>query len=187
MDSPARITDVEAVPIAVAPATTLPAELGPTERSWPKEIMMNEPTSARPPIPTFQVDPTWPTLPSVWGLGLVSGVAVAPDDHIWVIHRPRTVKPEQLAKPAPPVLEFDADGNFIQGWGGDGDGYEWPGVEHGITVDPNGFVWIGGSGTGSATELGDDAILKFTTAGNAIFLQSTAPFYLILLSPRLLG
>ena len=43
------------------------------------------------------------------------------------------------------TLEFDADGNFLQGWGGPGDGYDWPENEHGFDVDPNGFVWITGS------------------------------------------
>lgn len=119
-------------------------------------------------LPTFRVDPTWPKLPSQWVFGLVSGVTVAPDDHIWVIHRPRTVKPEQHGMAAPPVVEFDAAGNFIQGWGGAGEGYEWPGTEHGITVDTKEFVWIGGSGTGSATEPGDDAILKFTKTGKFV-------------------
>ncbi len=118
------------------------------------------------PIPTFQVDPGWPTLPAGQVFGLVSGVTVAPDDHIWVIHRPRTVLPGQQA--APPVVEFDAAGNFLQGWGGNGEGFEWPGTEHGISIDDQGFVWIGGSGTGSATELGDDAILKFTKSGEFV-------------------
>jgi hypothetical protein len=31
-------------------------------------------------------------------------------------------------------MEFDADGNYIQGWGGEGAGYEWPKDEHGIFV-----------------------------------------------------
>lgn len=124
-------------------------------------------TQATRPLPTFRIDPTWPRLPSGQVFGLVSGVAVAPDDdHIWVIHRPRTVLPGQVA--APPVVEFDADGNFLRGWGGEGAGYEWPGTEHGISIDTKGFVWIGGSGTGSATEPGDDEILKFTKAGEFV-------------------
>ena len=86
-------------------------------------------------VPKFQVDPSWPKLPGKWVLGLVSGVNVDAQDHIWVLHRPRTVKPEQKGMAAPPVLEFDAAGNFIQGWGGPGEGYEWPGNEHGISID----------------------------------------------------
>jgi len=42
---------------------------------------------------------------------------------------------------APPVLEFDTDGNLLRSWGGPGEGYEWVGREHGIEVDERGFVW----------------------------------------------
>jgi hypothetical protein len=68
---------------------------------------------------------------------------------------------EEMPRAAPPVLEFDADGNFIQAWGGPGEGYDWPQTEHGIHIDPNGFVWIGGNGDG-------DQILKFTRDGELV-------------------
>ncbi len=64
---------------------------------------------------------------------------------------------------APPVLEFDAAGNFIRAWGGPGEGYEWPATEHGIFVDYKGNVWIGGN----ANKL-DDQLLKFTQEGKFI-------------------
>ena len=123
-------------------------------------------------VPKFQVDPSWPKLPSKWVLGVVSGVNVDAQDNIWVLHRPRDVKPELKSRAAPPVLEFDAAGNFIQGWGGPGEGYEWPGREHGISIDYKGNVWIGGSGTGrvreNEVEPNDDQILKFTNAGKFV-------------------
>jgi DNA-binding beta-propeller fold protein YncE len=62
----------------------------------------------------------------------------------------------------PPVLEFDAAGNFIQGWGGPGEGYDWPEIEHGIYVDPKGFVWLGGNGKT------DNHLVKFTKAGKFV-------------------
>ena len=31
----------------------------------------------------------------------------------WVLHRPRTLKPDQAAMAAPPIIVFDAAGNFI--------------------------------------------------------------------------
>jgi DNA-binding beta-propeller fold protein YncE len=110
-------------------------------------------------MPRFEVDPSWPKLPNKWVLGLVSGVNIDPQDHVWILHRPRTVKPEQKAMAAPAVLEFDTDGTFIRAWGGPGEGYEWPETEHGISVDYRGFVWIAGSGAH------DDQILKFTQDG----------------------
>ena len=96
-------------------------------------------------VPTFQADPAWPKLPAKWKLGDVSSVAVDAQDHVWVLHRPRTLPADQLAMAAPPVLEFDAAGNFVQGWGGASAGYEWPEREHGIHVDYKGYVWIGGN------------------------------------------
>ena len=110
-------------------------------------------------IPTFKVDATWPKVPKQWVLGLVSGVGVDSKDHIWVLHRPRTVNPEDKDKAAPPVLEFDSAGNFIQGWGGPGAGYEWPDTEHGIAFDSKDNAWIAGSART------DGQLLKFTRDG----------------------
>ncbi len=110
-------------------------------------------------VPKFRVDPSWPKIPNGWTLGQVSSVASDEQDHIWVLQRPRTVRAGQ--KQAPPVLEFDQAGNYIQGWGGPGAGYDWPVSEHGIFVDYKGYVWIGGSGN-------DDQILKFTKTGKFV-------------------
>src|SRR5580692_3551118 len=110
--------------------------------------------------PRFEVDPLWPKpLPNHWILGQTIGVSVDGNDHIWIIHRAGSLEPgEQHAttKPptamccaaAPPVLEFDEQGNLIGHWGGPGNGYDWPESNHGITVDYKGNVWIGGNGRG---------------------------------------
>ena len=58
-------------------------------------------------------------------------------------------------------MEFDQAGNYVRGWGGTGEGYDWPQTEHGIYVDYKGFVWIGGSGN-------EDQILKFTKDGKFV-------------------
>jgi len=71
-------------------------------------------------MPRFKVDPSWPKLPSKWAFGLVSGIYVDPDDHVWALYRPGSVLPEQKAIAAPPVVEFDTAGNLIQAWGGPG-------------------------------------------------------------------
>jgi len=110
-------------------------------------------------MPVFQADPAWPKLPNNWVVGIVSAVTVDSRDHVWILHRPRTVAAELKDHAAPPVLEFDADGKFVNAWGGAGNGYDWPTTEHGITVDHKNIVWIGGSG------VGDDMLLKFTLQG----------------------
>jgi len=49
------------------------------------------------------------------------------------------LKPDQAAMAAPPVMVFDAAGNYLRGWGGAGAGYEWIEREHGIHIDYKGF------------------------------------------------
>jgi sugar lactone lactonase YvrE len=118
-------------------------------------------------VPVFELDRSWPQLPNNWVLGQTPGVAVDRHDHIWVLHRPRTVAEADRAKAAPPLLEFDADGTFLRGWGGPGNGFDWPDSEHGVYVDYKDNVWIGGSSptSTSLTRRSDDMLLKFTKDG----------------------
>jgi len=121
--------------------------------------------------PKYQVDPAWPKeLPNNWIMGQVGGMAVDRHDHIWVLQRPGLDTPDELGAAqtpprsqcciaAPPVLEFDAQGNLLQSWGGPGEGFDWPKREHGIYVDNNDNVWIGGAGDT------DRHLLKFKSNG----------------------
>lgn len=126
-------------------------------------------TNANPgrPAPVFQVDPTWPNLPHNWVTGPVTSVAVGPNNHVWVLHRSRALEKEKRPLAAPPVLEFDENGTYVMGWGGDGIGYDWPAAEHGITVDFKGHVWITGSSPSgqSLVTTVDNMVLKFSNKG----------------------
>jgi hypothetical protein len=115
--------------------------------------------------PRFVPDPSFPQLPNGWALGNVSDVAVDGQNNVWIIHRPRTVRAGSVS--APPVLEFDAAGKFLQAWGGEGGGYDWPDAEHNIYVDTKGNVWISGSSPSgqSKTTRSDDMLIKFNGAG----------------------
>ena len=123
--------------------------------------------------PTFQVDPMWPKMPRQWILGQVSGLAVDARDHVWIIQRPWSIADDEKATNpeaacctgAPPVMEFDAAGNYVQGWGGEGAGYEWPADEHTIHVDFKGNVWISSAGGPRLPTRKENQILKFTQAG----------------------
>jgi hypothetical protein len=134
--------------------------------------------------PAYQVDPSWPKqLPNNWIIGQVGGLTVDRENHIWVLQRPGSDTVDELGAAqnpprsecclaAPPVLEFDAQGNLIKSWGGAGQGYDWPTTEHGIWVEKDGSVWIGGNAPG------DRQILKFTNDGKFILQighPSTAP------------
>ena len=80
-------------------------------------------------VPAFQPDPSWPKpLPHNWILGQVASVTVDSRDHVWILHRPNTVPPGEITgqkQVAPPVVEFDAQGNVVQAWGGPGAGFSW--------------------------------------------------------------
>ena len=119
-------------------------------------------------FPTFEVDADWPQLPNGWITGEVSSVAVDRRDHIWVLQRPHTIAEEDRDNAAPPLIEFDDTGAFVAAWGGQDDGYDWPWNEHGLFVDHNGHVWIGGNnptGRTPQSDVEDNMILKFTNQG----------------------
>ena len=84
--------------------------------------------------PAFEVDPLWPKpLPNGWVLGMVIGLGIDSRDHIFIVHRgastlnSRTEAGYPLTGPccssAPPVLEFDPEGNLVNSWGGPATGY----------------------------------------------------------------
>ena len=120
-------------------------------------------------LPQFAEERGWLKLPAKWRLGNTSAVSVDAQGHVWVLHRPRTLPENLRATAAPPVLEFDSAGNFIQGWGGPAGlgqtaaAYEWPENEHGLHLDAKGFVWIVGNAMPQ-----DGQILKFTKAGKFV-------------------
>jgi DNA-binding beta-propeller fold protein YncE len=128
---------------------------------------------AQSAVPQFQPEPYWPKpLPENWILGQVAGIAVDRQDNIWIIHRPASLLDDEkgaqksppettCCKAAPPVLKFDPEGNLLASWGATA-GQPWVKNEHGIHIDRDGNVWVGGNNDG-------DQIMKFTPDGK--FLQ----------------
>jgi len=124
--------------------------------------------------PQYKVDPFWPKpLPGNWMLGQVAGIAVDKNDNVWIVHRPTTLLDDEKGaqkKPpetkcctaAPAVLQFDPAGNLLRSWGGPGQGYDWFESEHGISVDPDGNVWVGGNSPK------DHHLVQFTPDGKFI-------------------
>ena len=144
------------------------------------------------PMPTFKADTSWPKLPDDIILGQIPGLSIADDDTIWILTRPnslgatetgRSTNPPITAaccKLPPHVMQFDQEGNLLRGWGGpqlapgkstftgngrnrteEGD-QQWPVNVHGLYVDADETVWIGGNGSG------DHVILNFTADGEFI-------------------
>lgn len=123
--------------------------------------------------PQFEVDPFWPKpLPSNWIIGSIAGIYVDSQDHVWINHRPGSLTEREIAASddsrveccfaAPEIVEFDQEGNVVQAWRGPGEGRDWSGNEHGIFVDYNDYVWVGGNGAE------DGIVLKFTRGGQFV-------------------
>src|SRR6266446_30670 len=141
----------------------------------PGKYLLGSTAAAQTPraLPTFEMEKDWPKVPPQWKVGDVSSFTTDAQGNVWLIHRPRTLKGEDLKKAAPPVMVFDVNGNFIKAWGGEGQGYEWPQREHGIYIDYKGFVWLGGNNCpGNNLEnlkpVADDQLLKFTQDGKFV-------------------
>lgn len=144
------------------------------------------------PVPTFKVDTNWPKLPDDLILGQIPGLSVAEDDTIWILTRPNSLGATEAGRDtnppiteaccsAPPhVIQFDQAGNILRKWGGtelapgesvvEGSGRnrtetgdeQWPANVHGLYVDKDETVWIGGNGNG------DHVVLNFTKDGEFI-------------------
>jgi DNA-binding beta-propeller fold protein YncE len=70
-------------------------------------------------------------------------IAVGPDKHVYI------TDPEGYS-----VIEFTATGEFVRTWGDFGVGPSELGLVSGVTVDPDGFVWV--------TDAGNNRILRYT-------------------------
>lgn len=132
-------------------------------------------------VPQFEVDASWPLpLPENWMLGQVAGIDVDGEDRIWIAQRPSSLTAHEAAAaadppisiccvPAPSVMQFDRRGNLLRAWNS-ADGFEWADTRigfrggsfpHGIHVDHNGYVWVGGG-------IHQHHVLKFTPDGELL-------------------
>lgn len=135
-------------------------------------------------VPAYTVDATWPrSLPNDWILGQVAGIAIDSDDDVWIIQRPRTLTAHEAGAvqnpqhtdccvPAPSIIEFSREGDVLRAWGGPAYNQEnaewdvpadgWPEQEHGIFVDHEDNIWIGGNGAN------DHVVLKYNPDGERL-------------------
>jgi len=121
-------------------------------------------------LPTFEVDKAWPKLPAGKKVGDASSFSADAQDNIYMIHRPRTLKGDDLKNAMKPVVVFNQAGDVVREWGGEGQGFEWPQREHGIHIDYKGNIWLGGNncaegGISTLKPVADDQLLKFAPDG----------------------
>ena len=141
-------------------------------------------------VPQFEFDVTYPKrLPNRWVLGAIGAMWVDSRDHVWVAQRPGSVTNAgdawgrlglaECCLAAPPVMEFDPEGNVVQAWGPlhdlegnlfEGESWpeelgEWPSSEHGIGVDEtNNAVWV-------SSYYPPSQVVKFTSDGKQFLLR----------------
>ena len=108
--------------------------------------------------PRYELDPLWPKLPlgDGWLTGGLGGMC-AGGDRIVILNR-QNVVPEDLdgARPAPPVIELDAAGELVRGWGDPaliGDRL------HDCHVGADGSIWLVAAGTGMVQKYSGDGEL----------------------------
>lgn len=130
--------------------------------------MYTAPVASGPPaapaplaMPAFDYQTDWLRLPPDLVMGEIVAVAIDARDHAWVLHRPRTVKDRPSDQIASPIVEFDADGRYVQSFGGPAAGYEWPSSEHTLALGGDGTIWI--TGNNRNEDHGDDMVLVFRT------------------------
>lgn len=106
-------------------------------------------------LPALPVESDWMQLPAAAKFGEVSAVDVDDRGHIFVLHRAgRTWEEpfpdEPIAEPT--VFEFSPDGRLLASWGAGQ--FIMP---HGISIDPNGKIWI--------TDPGREQVFRFSREG----------------------
>jgi hypothetical protein len=124
------------------------------------------PSNAQTNLPRYEVDPYWPKpLPDRWVTGEMGGVCVDSQDHVFIVQRVSDVggmdghleglTNDELnaGQAAPPVIEFDAEGNVVNSWG---DAKLLPKDLHGCAIDRDGHVWLDGSEDGIVQEYSHD-------------------------------
>ena len=110
--------------------------------------------AAPPPreeVPKLAVDAGWPTIPAGAKFGEVSAVDVDPAGNVWVLHRAGRKWEEPFPKAPiadPTVFKFSPDGRLIARWGAG----QFV-IPHGISIAPDGKVWI--------TDVAREQVMRF--------------------------
>lgn len=115
--------------------------------------------------PHHEVVPAWPQLPAGHVLGLCAGVGVDAQNRVFVFHRSGRKWSNPFPKEpiaAPTVSVFDgATGRLLSAWGADR--FIMP---HGLTVDPEGMLWL--------TDVGLHQVFRCTPEGKVLLTLGEA-------------
>lgn len=128
-------------------------------------ILCPAPLQAQRAVPTYEVDPFWTKIPDKWVIGPLGGICIDAEDHVFVLHRQEGLselkgrdRGDGIA--APPVMEFDPQGNLVDSWG---DSKVLGDYLHDCNFDKEGNIWIVGARSGFAQ--------KWSRDGKRLLLQ----------------
>ena len=112
--------------------------------------------------PRYEADVNWPRpLPDRWVLGGLGGVCVDANDHVLILNRQDVIEGDlNGGKLAPPMIEFDPEGNVVNSWG---DPKLIDPRLHSCHFDKDGNVWIASAPSG--------VVQKYTHDGSKLLLQ----------------
>ncbi len=120
------------------------------------------PVSRAQTAPRYEAVVNWPKpLPERWVLGGLGGHCVDAKDHVLILNR-QDVQDGDLnaGQLAPPLIEFDPDGNMVHAWG---DPKVLDPRLHSCHFDKDGNVWVASAPSGM--------VQKYTRDGKRLLLQ----------------
>src|SRR5258705_152573 len=112
--------------------------------------------------PRYVADVHWPKpVPNEWILCGLGGTCVDGAGHVFILNRQDVLDGElNTGRLAPPIIEFDADGNVVNSWG---DLKQLDPRLHSCHVDKDNNIWIGSAPSGM--------VQKYTHDGSKMLLQ----------------
>jgi sugar lactone lactonase YvrE len=135
-------------------------------------------------VPKYEVDPLWAKLPDNWVVGPLGGACIDARDHVFVLHRQEGLTEEMVTArdrfdgakdggktrvKAPPVMEFDPEGNLVNSWG---DAKVLGNYLHDCQVDKDGNVWIAPARSGFVQKYSHDGKLLLQIGKSGVFDSS---------------
>jgi DNA-binding beta-propeller fold protein YncE len=112
--------------------------------------------------PRYEADLAWPKpLPNRWVLGGLGGLCVDAQGHVFILNRQDVLDGElSSGRLAPPIIEFDPQGNVVNSWG---DLKLLDPRLHSCHVDKDNNIWIASAPSGM--------VQKYTHDGSKLLLQ----------------
>jgi L-ascorbate metabolism protein UlaG (beta-lactamase superfamily) len=98
--------------------------------------------------PRYQLDSNWPKLPlgQRWLTGGLGGICIGSKDEVFLLNRQNVVEEDlDAALLAPPIVQLDAEGNTVKGWG---DAGLIGGRLHDCHANADGSLWLVPAATG---------------------------------------